>query len=64
MASPLSQGVSQLSAIVPVTVPGDAARLPGASGAVAARLLVTASSVRAAASLPAMSWMGFNVGTV
>ena len=63
MALPLSQGVSHVSSIVPVSVPGDAARLPGASGAVAARLFVTASSVKAAASLLDASWMGFVVGT-
>ena len=62
MSLPLSQGVSQLSAIVPVTVPGDAARFPGASGAVAARLLVTVVSASDTASLFAASLIGLLPG--
>ena len=64
MASPLCHGVSHVSAIVSATVPAVAVRLPGASGAVAARLLVTAWSVNAAAGLLLRSWMGFDDGTV
>ena len=62
MALPLSQGVSQVSAISAATVPA-AARFTGAAGAVAARLFVTGSSVRATASLLAASLMGFIDGT-
>ena len=39
-------------------VSASATRFPGASGAVAARVLLTASPVKDAASLPASSWIG------
>ena len=62
MSLPLCHGVSQLSAIVPASVPGDAARFPGASGAVAGMLLATSSSVKDSTSLSAASFSGFIPG--
>ena len=64
MSLPLCHGVSQVSAIVPATVPAVATRFPGASGAVAWRLFKTGKSVKDAVSLFAASFSGFDPGFV